>query len=190
MSGLQQRRFELDGSLWIRYGASVRGTASNPEEHEGCFPDRDDPKCPEQTFARSDQRSFRTKRCGEVPEWSNGSVSKTDESLVGSGGSNPSLSATSFPSIGSRDNHSERCQSGRMSTLGKRVGGKLPRGFKSLPLRQTNAAPAAIQQSWAALGRVREATADCEPGQTLTGAAINRPRRARRVALRVAHVFS
>jgi hypothetical protein len=31
---------------------------------------------------------------GEMPEWSNGAVSKTVELLVGSGGSNPSLSAT------------------------------------------------------------------------------------------------
>ena len=30
---------------------------------------------------------------GEMPEWSNGAVSKTVELLVGSGGSNPPLSA-------------------------------------------------------------------------------------------------
>ena len=32
-------------------------------------------------------------KIGEMPEWSNGAVSKTVELLVGSGGSNPPLSA-------------------------------------------------------------------------------------------------
>ena len=38
-------------------------------------------------------RIFAARIEGEMPEWSNGAVSKTVELLVGSGGSNPPLSA-------------------------------------------------------------------------------------------------
>ena len=41
-------------------------------------------------------RLYLHSRFGEMPEWSNGAVSKTVELLVGSGGSNPSLSATNI----------------------------------------------------------------------------------------------
>jgi hypothetical protein len=68
-------------------------------------------------------------RCGEVPEWSNGAVSKTVDLSRGPWVRIP-------PSPPGRQASPERCPSGRRSTLGKRVWGQLHRGFESRPLRQ------------------------------------------------------
>ncbi len=58
-------------------------------------------------------------RCGEVPEWSIGAVSKTVDLSRG-----PRVRIPSSPPVLSEsDSEAERCPSGRRSTLGKRVWG-------------------------------------------------------------------